>query len=306
MTRVRAAARGSIALATLWALGASLGWTGMAIIVRFLEGRVPSWDLSFYRAVTVILIGLGPMLWQNGGRLSALVPRRDLVRDYMIRGFFIFAGQATYYYALMHMKLADATVINSSSPIFSAMLAIFILGERVSPVRWMMIFVGFAGVMLIIQPGFQAVTIEAGIALLSAVLFAMAGILNKRLVTAVSGTEIVYGTNFFVAVFGIGAVLLWGVLPSWSDLGIIVLIGACGAAAQYCLSQSLIYADVSYVSPFEFVRVPFAVLAGWMLFDEPTPLIFFAGALLIFASVCLLARNAARSRPAPAAANAEP
>lgn len=302
MIATRTAVGGSIALATLWALGASLGWTCMAIVVRFLEGRVPSWDLSFYRAVTVILIGIGPMLWHKGGRFSSLIPRRELVWSFVLRGFFIFAGQATYYYALMNMKLADATVLNTTAPIFSALLALLILGERVSAIRWLMIFVGFAGVVLIIQPGFQTVTVEAGVALLSAVLFAMAAILNKQMVSTASGTDIVYGTNFFVAIFGIGAVLMWGVKPSWADLGIVALIGTCGALAQYCLSQALVYADVSYVSPFEFTRVPLAVAAGWFMFDEPTPVIFFAGAALIFASVYLLARNAARKRPATHAA----
>jgi len=90
------------------------------------------------------------------------------------------------------------------------------------------------------------------------------------------------------------------VRPGWSDLGIVVLIGACGAGAQYCISQALVHADVSYVSPFEFTRVPLVAFAAWVLFGQVPPVIFGVGAAMIFASVFLLARHAARRKPAPA------
>ena len=293
MSAVRTAAKPSILRATIWVLGAALGWTAMAVVVRYLEGRVPSWDISFYRALAAILVGAGPMLWQKGWRVSALLPRRDLFWDYLFRGLVIFVAQAAYYHALMHMPLADATVLNATAPIFSAGLAVFLLGERVGADRWFFILIGFAGVIVIIRPGFHDVPIEAVLALASAVLFALSAILNKRLVLVESGSAIVYGTNFFVAVFGLGVVLIWGVRPSWGDLAIVAMIGVCGAAAQYCLSRGLEYADVSYVSPFEFTRVPLIVGAAWLLFREPTPAIFALGAALIFASVLLLARRAA-------------
>ncbi|MGH7002567.1 MAG: DMT family transporter, partial [Alphaproteobacteria bacterium] len=236
---------------------------------------------------------------------SSLLPRRDLFWDYVFRGLIVFVAQAAYYHALMHMPLADATVLNATAPIFSAGLAIFMLGERVGADRWLFIIIGLAGVVAIVRPGFHAVPIEALLALGSAVLFALSAILNKRLVRQESGTAIVYGTNFFVAVFGFGVVLIWGVRPTWSDLGIVAMIGVCGTAAQYCISRGLEYADVSYVSPFEFTRVPMTVFAAWLLFDEPTPLIFALGAALIFAGVFLLARSAAaRAKPAPTAPDA--
>jgi drug/metabolite transporter (DMT)-like permease len=295
MSSARISAHGSVVLATLWTLGAALGWTAMAIIVRYLEGRVPSWDISFYRALTVILIGIGPMLWQGGLRVAALLPRRDLFWDFLLRGAIIFVAQAMYYYALMHMKLADATVLNASAPIFSALLAIAMLGERVTSARWLLILIGFAGVVVIIQPGFQSLTLEAGFAVFSAILFAMSGILNKRLVSVASGATIVYGTNFFVALCGLGVVFVWGVKPTWGDLAIVALIGVCGAVAQYCLSRALVHGEVSYISPFDFVRVPIAAIAAWFLFREPTPFAFGVGAVLIFFSVFFLARGAARA-----------
>ncbi|MGH7003757.1 MAG: hypothetical protein ACREIP_07400, partial [Alphaproteobacteria bacterium] len=74
MSAARFAAKASIPLATIWVLGAAIGWTGMAVVVRYLEGRVPSWDISFYRALTAILVGAGPMLWQRGRSFSSLLP----------------------------------------------------------------------------------------------------------------------------------------------------------------------------------------------------------------------------------------
>jgi drug/metabolite transporter (DMT)-like permease len=305
MTSPQLVVRPSIALATLFAVGAALGWTAMAVAVRYLEGRVPSWDVSFYRALAALLVGVGPMLWQRGRSFAALIPRRDLFGAYLFRGLVIFGAQAAYYHALMHMPLADATVLNASAPIFSAAMAIFLLGERVGADRWLLIFLGFAGVVVIIRPGYEQVPIEAAFALGSAVLFALSAILNKRLVTIESSSSIVYGTNFSVALLGLVVVLVWGVRPSLADLALIAAIGVCGAAAQYFISRALMYADVSYISPFEFLRVPLVVFAAWVLFAEMPPLIFGIGSLMIFASVLLLARSAARRPAASAAASAE-
>ena len=124
-----------------------------------------------------------------------------------------------YYHALMYMPLADAAVLNAAAPVFSALMAIFMLSERVGAGRWLLILLGFAGVVVIIRPGYQEVPFEAVLALGSAALFALAAILNKRLVGIESGTSIVYGTNFVVAVCGLFIVLAWGVRPSWVDLG---------------------------------------------------------------------------------------
>lgn len=299
MSPTRATAGESIPLATLWVMGAAFGWTSMAVVVRYLEGRVPSWDISFYRALAALLVGAGPMLWQKGRNFAALMPKRDLFWAYLARGLVIFTAQAMYYHALMHMPLADATVLNATAPIFSVFLAIVMLRERVGVDRWLLLFLGFAGVIVIIRPGYERVPIEAGLALASAVLFALSAILNKRLIKVESGTSIVYGTNFFVALCGLVVVIFWGVRPTWSDLGIVALIGVCGAAAQYCLTQALRYGDVSYVSPFEFVRVPLVAVAAWLLFDQVPPIVFGLGAAMIFMSVFLLARRAARARPAP-------
>jgi drug/metabolite transporter (DMT)-like permease len=205
----------------------------------------------------------------------------------------------------MYMPLADATVLNATAPIFSAALAIAMLNERVGADRWLLILLGFAGVIVIIRPGYEQVPIEALLALGSAVLFALSSILNKRLVMIESGASIVYGTNFFVAVFGLVAVLVWGVRPTWSDLGVVAVIGVCGAAAQFCLTRALLHGEVSYVSPFEFVRVPLVALAAWLLFDQVPPVVFGLGAFMIFASVLLLARRAARRRLLPVAGTAD-
>lgn len=286
-------------------MGAVIGWTSMAITVRYLGERVPSWDISFYRALTVLLLTIGPLLWQRGARLGALLPRRDLFGAYLLRGAVVFSAQAAYYHALIYMPLADATVLNATAPIFAALLALVMLGERVSRNRWSLILLGFAGVVVIIRPGYEQVPIEAAFALGSAVLFALSAILNKRLVIIESGTAIVYGSNFGIALAGLVVVLIWGVRPSWSDFGIIMLTGVFGAAAQYCISQALVYADVSYVSPFEFLRVPLTALAAWLLFDQVPPLVFGVGAAMIFVSVMLLARHAARRQAMPTSAAAD-
>ncbi len=283
-------------VATAWVVASGFMFAAMAVTVRYLEGRVPSTDLSFYRAIVVVLIYVFPLVLRDARGVRALLPRRGMMWTYFSRGAVVFLAQAAYYHALSYIPLAEATVLNACGPIFAAMLAVLILRERVGLGRWLLIALGFAGVAIIIRPGFEAVPIEALLALGSAVLFAMSWVLNKQLAGVESGPAILYGTNLFVAVIGSAVVVFWGVIPTWHDLGIIVAIGACGAGAQYCVTTALAHGDVSFVTPFEFLRVPITAILAYVLFREVPTFWFIPGSVLIFLSVYLLARSSARAR----------
>jgi len=275
----------------MWMITAVLLWTGVAIGVRTLAGRVPVTDLSFYRALTTVMIMLPLIL--RAGRIGHGRPLRSVFHWFALRGILIFLAQTAYYYAITYLPIAEATVLNGTTPIFMAMLAWLFLGERIATVRWVAILAGFAGILLILRPGSSAIHAATVAALASAVIFASASTINKFLSRSEPASRIVGWTNMMVACVAVIPFLYGGFAPAWEDVPWVVAIAILGAGAQYCLARGIAVADASFAGPFEFLRVPFAAIAGLMLFSEWPDLWVWIGTGIVFLSIFGLARDRA-------------
>jgi drug/metabolite transporter (DMT)-like permease len=282
-------------LAVAWVLGASVLWTSLSVIVRFLDGRISYFDLSFYRAAFSVLL-MAPLVWHhrvttaaNPG--AAAPPGRTTYLQYGVRGALIFCSQALFYYALTHLDLASTTVLNATTAIFGTVFAVLWLGERVSAVRWLAILGGFAGIVVILRPGVAAVNLAALSALGSSVLFAWSAVLNKVLARSEPASRIVFFSNLVMVGIGIVPFAVLGDLPVAGDIGLLLLFCLGGATAQYCYSRALVHADASVVAPLEILRVPLAAFAGLLVFREFPDLWVWAGTAMIVLAVIVLARG---------------
>lgn len=275
----------------VWMITAVTLWTGVAICVRTLEGRVPVTDLSFYRALTTVLIMLPLIL--HAGRAGKGRPLRQVFHWFALRGLLLFLAQTAYYFALTYLPIAEATVLGGTTPIFIAILAWLFLGERIAAVRWMAIAMGFFGILVILRPGASVIQAATFAAIASAVIFASASTINKFLSRSEPASRIVGWTNLMVACFAVIPFLYGGFAPAWSDIPWVVAIAVLGAGAQYSLARGIAIADVSFAGPFEFLRVPFAAIAGLILFSEWPDIWVWIGTGIVFLSIFGLARDRA-------------
>lgn len=269
-------------------------WTGVAICVRMLEGRVPISDLSFYRAV--LTVALMMPLVMRAGRIGHGQPLRKVLPWFALRGLFIFTAQTCYYFALTWLPIAEATVLGGTTPIFLALLAGIFLGEKVSPVRWAAIGVGFAGILVILRPGSAAIEIAALTALASAAIFSSASAMNKYLSRTEPAGRIVGWTNLMIAVIAFMPFVYNSAVPGWNDLPWIAGIAVLGTGAQYGLARGIAAADASFAGPFDFLRVPFSAIAGLILFAEWPDIWVWVGTGIVFASIFGLTRDRALFR----------
>ena len=226
-------------------------WTGVAICVRMLEGRVPISDLSFYRGLLSVAVMM-PLI-RRAGRLGHGGPLRKALPWFALRGIFIFTAQTCFYFALTWMPIVEATVLSGTTPIFLALLAGMFLGEKVSPVRWAAIGMGFAGIVVILRPGAEAIQIAALTALASAVLFASSSAMNKYLSRTEPASRIVGWTNLMIAAAAAIPFVYNSYVPQWSDLPWIAVIAMLGTGAQYGLARAIAAADASFSGPFDFL-----------------------------------------------------
>jgi drug/metabolite transporter (DMT)-like permease len=218
-------------------------------------------------------------------------------------------AMALNFAAMIMLPLAEATVIGFSVPIFSTVLAAIVLGEPTGRWRWGAVAAGFAGVLLIVQPGTGEVPLlGASVALVAALLTASVTVVIRRL----GATERASTTVFWFAVSSLvplGIMMLWFAKShdpmTWAVLAIMAL---AGGLAQLTLTGSLRLAPVALVMPMDYTSLLWAVLLGvWIFAELPTPWIWVGAPIIIGSGLIIVWReHHLRRRAALSAATASP
>ena len=286
--------------AILYAVGAIVMFVVMAICIRALADRVPAGDITFYRTFFGLLLMLPFVLGRGPSYARQILATRKLGL-LMLRAVLTYAAVLSYFYAVTKIPLAEAIALNSTLPIFMTAMAAAMLGERVGLQRWLAVIVGFVGALVILRPGFAEVSWPALTSFASAALYAAAAIDVKILARTEPPARIVFYMNLLVTMLAAGPFLVDFSPPLWSDLPTILAIGAAGTLAHLFQSNALKRADASFVAPFDFLRLPLAAIAGFVLFRDQPGLWVWAGAALIFASAFWIARREGARKMAAAA-----
>ena len=283
-TRIPVAVR-----AALWMGCALLSFVLMAISVRELHHAMGSFEILFLRSIVSLLIMLA-ILPRYGGR--ALITQRFGL--HVVRNVLHFAGQYAWVFAIGALPLATVFAIEFTMPVWTAVLASFILGERLNRGRLVMLAMGLAGIIIILKPGFQQVPPAALVMLAGSFAYASTMIATKRL----AGHETVFAVLFYMAAIQVPLGFVFA-LPGWITPGLaelpwIIAVGATGLSAHMCLTRAFRIADATLVVPFDFMRLPLIAVVGMLFYNEPPELAVFVGAGVIFAGTYYSIRRESR------------
>ena len=182
----------------------------------------------------------------------------------------------------------------SQPPIFAAVLGVFLLRERVHLRRWSAIGVGFAGTLVVLRPGFQAVDLGSSLVLVSALLWAATMIVIKVLGRTESSMTITCYMNLLLTGLSLLPALFVWQAPSPAAWFWLLLIGLLGTAAQIALAQSLKEAETSVVMPFDFLKLIWTAALGYWLFSEAPDIFVWIGGAIIFVSSVYIAYRESR------------
>ena len=171
--------------------------TIMLSAIKELSGELHAFEIAFFRCVVGFIVLL-PLVWQSGG---AAVLRTNRTGLHVLRSALNAGGMLLFFWAVSLAPLATVSAIGFASPLFAALLAILILGEKVGLRRWSGLIIGFVGTIIILRPGTGIVDLGALLALLSSILWAGAMITIKRLTGSESPLSITTWAAFFVGVF---------------------------------------------------------------------------------------------------------
>ena len=272
----------------LWMLVAVTALTGMFAVAKHLMNSLPVFEVGMFRFVMSLLFYL-PWLFRSG--LGALKTDRPLA--HLSRGCFGAASLAASIYAVHHMRLADATVLAFTIPLWTIVFAALFLRERIRLHRSIATLIGFIGVVIMVKPqaGFEP---AAAIAVLSAVL-ATSAITTMKSLTRTEPTERIVFYFLLSGTVVLGVLLVFQA-PSASDWAWLLFFGFLGSVGQYCMTRAYKAGDMTVIAPFDFTRVIIAGLLGYFLFDELPDTIAIVGASVIIGSCVYILHYEAMER----------
>jgi len=193
--------------------------------------------------------------------------------------------------ALRKLPLATVVSVSFAAPIFTTILSIFLLSEKVGIFRWLAVIVGFIGILIITEPGIN----ELNIYYIFPIIFCLGLSYVAITLRQLSTTEPVWLISLF---FSIAITLLsfltlpWGwVMPSFNHFVILSLIGIFGGASNLWLSQSYKYSEVSLVTPLKYLTLVFAIIFGYFIWGEIPTFKTLIGALLVITSTLIIFRR---------------
>lgn len=273
-----------------WMIASICLFTGSLMIVRGLADEIHVFEMVFFRA----LFGIAIMLpWLGRAGIGALKTKR--LPLYGLRSTLAAANLVLMFYAVALMPVADVTAILFTRPMFTTLLAVYLLGELAGGRQWSALAIGFAGAMLIIRPGFDAVNLGAvlalGSALLTAVLFNVAKLLTR---TESPDTIAFYQAFLMLPIAAIPAFLVWQT-PNWEQLFWLFGIGTLATLSHRTMNRAYVLSDLTLLQPLEFIRLPFAALLGAILFAESPDIWVWVGGTVIFAASIYGTRPSRRS-----------
>lgn len=285
--------------AALWMAGSILSFSMMAVAGRALAGLHDTFEIMTWRSLIGVVLVV--VIAGAAGRLREI--RFDSLPTHLIRNTIHFAGQNLWFWAVTVIPLAQLFALEFTSPIWVILLSPLLLGERLTRDKLIATALGFAGILVVARPDFGQLDPGVLAAAAAAVCFAATIILTKTLTRG----ESIVSIMFWLTLMQLGLGLLVSGydghigLPTAQTLPWLIVIGAGGLFAHFCLTTALSLAPASFVMPIDFARLPMAVAIGIVLYDESLELAVVAGSALILAANWINIRSGARDRAAMAA-----
>ncbi len=265
----------------------------MAALVKHLGKTLPAFEVLFVRFLAGLIV-ICPLVW----RLGLKTIKTSKLHLHGARGFVGFMGNLCFFYALIHISLADTVTIQFSRPLIMIIIAALFLNEVIGFRRGLVTLFGFCGILLITKPfgeGFDPWFLVA----LGGAIFGTGVVLTIKLL---SRTEETVTIMFYFALFTtllafIPAIFVWQT-PTWTEVILLALTGILGIVGQGLFTHGVGLGDTSFVMPFDYMRIVYAFLLGIIWFAEVPGWWSYCGSAIIIGSSLYLLKteNAKKSQ----------
>ena len=273
-----------LARAVLWMVGALLSFSTLAVSIRGLSHVGFSiFEILLVRAAGILTICSILMIARPALRAHTRPQRMGLN---LLRNTIHFVSQYAWATSLTLLPLAMVFALEFTMPIWTAVFAVWLLRERLTPSRAGVIVLGLIGVLVILRPGIAGFHPAALLVLGAAVGYAITMITTKELTNTSSTFSIIFwmgAIQFPLALAGshlapFTHLTAWDILP-------VLGVAVAGTSAHYCLSNAFRAGDATLVVPLDFMRIPLIAVVGWALYGERLDVFVLLGAAIIVTGV---------------------
>ena len=259
-------------------LAAQLLFVAVWSAIKYLGGRLPLFELIFFRAAISLAILLPLTHWRHksfkGHGWITL----------FLRAFFGFLAMTFGFYAITHMEMGNAISLFNTFPIFVALLAPSLLDESFSRLQFVFVLVAFVGIAMILKPNTDILQGASIYPLLAGILAALSMICIRKLGRTDSVLIITLYFTAFTAMASAPLAAIQFVRPTASEWSYLIFIGVAVTFAQLFLARAFKHAAASTIAPFSYISVIGSYIVGLLLFSEMTDLWSAAGAAIIIAA----------------------
>lgn len=258
-------------------MGTLTSLLALAIAARELSDTISTLQMITVRnAVSFLLI----CLLLSGSGWQQIKTRQPLTHG--LRAVSHLVAQYAWIVALAAIPMTEVFALEFTGPVWTVVIASLLLGEQINRFRILTLVLGVIGVVIILRPGFRNPDPAMFIVIFSALCFALANGLTKKLVADNTPLSIIFyvaAIQFLITVIPTGFV--W-VSPNLREWGLMALMGVVSITAHYSFARAFSYADAMIVIPMDFLRLPLAAIIGWLLYREGLDLFVIVGALIMF------------------------
>lgn len=278
--------RGRIVWAVIWMVGALVSFTLVAIAGRGAARGVDALQIAVWRTIIgfVILLVIVQVQGISFGSLASHRPGLQVVRNLIH-----FTAQFCWLYALTRLTLAELTALEFTAPLWVALLAPFLLGERLSLLRIGAALLGFVGVLIVVRPGAIPLGDGTPFGMAAAIGFALSMITTKRLLRGDNAFTVLFWMQGLQVLIGLtaaygGALVGYGnglVTPDPVTFAWLAGVGIFGLTAHYSLAKAFTFADAIIVAPMDFLRLPLIATVGVLMYAEPLDFWVLGGGIVV-------------------------
>ncbi len=283
---------------------AGIGFMLLGSLLFSINDAMGKWLVATYSVGQLLLIRsaaallvLAPFVKREGFARFRDAPRPGLQ---ILRVVLSTLEVAFFYWAVVHLPLADVVTFYLAGPIFVTALSALFLKEHVGWRRWGAVIIGFSGVVVALRPTTASVTWPAAIALSGSLMFALLMIVT-RILRGTTDTVLVTNQTLAALLFGAALSPFTWVTPSMRDTLLLCLLGIVAMVAHACVNRSLKLAPASLVVPYQYTLILWAVVFGFLVFgDVPDAELLTGAAIIVAAGLFIFMREQALARKASA------
>lgn len=224
--------------------------------------------------------------------------RTERIWAHARRGCVGAVGMIGWTYCLTIMPLAHATALSFTAPLFTTLFAILVLREHADWHRWLALFVGFAGTLIIIRPSANGFEWNSLLVMVTTSLWAITGLFVKSLSRTEPAMRMVFYMNLFMFLMALPFGLYHWQVPSWHAVEVLFIIALCSISMHFSMARAYSLAPVVSLMPFDFTRLISTTLFAYVLFAEQPDMTSWIGAAIIITAAIYIARRDVKAPPA--------